>query len=61
MELLVLSNSSVPEDCDINVTLALHSHWIYVSFGNCVVNVRQYLSFFIGLLSIFSWLCAQLP
>jgi hypothetical protein len=54
-----LSNDS--EDCDINATLAIHSHWIYVSFGDCVVNSRQYLSFFIGLLSILSWICAQLP
>ncbi len=48
-------------DCDLNATIALHSHWIYISFGDCVVNVRQYIAVAIGILSILCWLVALIP
>ena len=52
-------NSS--SDCDLNATLALHSRWIYEHFGDCVVEVRQYFAFIIGLLSLVCWIIAQFP
>lgn len=47
--------------CDVNATLALHSHWILMVFGDCVMNLRQYISFVIGLLSLVCWIFAQFP
>lgn len=56
----LLSNSS-REDCDLNATAELHSRWIYDSFGDCVVNIRQYFAFAVGLISIICWIFAQFP
>ena len=48
-------------DCSIEAATYLHSKWIYLYFGECVVNLRQYFAFFIGLSSIAFWICAQWP
>ena len=58
-ELYEMSNNS--GDCDLNATMALHSTWIYKSFGDCVVEVRQYIAFLVGLLSLVFWIFAQFP
>ena len=55
---LVNSNSV---DCDFNATVMLHSHWMYEVFGDCVVNVRQYIAFLVGLVSLLLEIVAQLP
>ena len=56
----MLNHSSDP-DCDVNATIALHSYWIYTSFGDCIVNVRQCFSFIVGILSIICWVVATVP
>ena len=54
-------NTNISSDCDVNATLALHSQWIYEYFGDCVVEVKQYIAFGIGMLSILFWIFAQFP
>ena len=51
----------VSGDCDLNATMALHSTWIYEAFGDCVVEVRQYIAFLVGLISLVCWIFAQFP
>ena len=50
-----LNSSWTGEECDVNST------WIFMSFGDCVINARQYVSFSVGLISLLSWMCAQIP
>ena len=48
-------------ECPPELTAAMHSDWVYKYFGECVMNVRQWFAFIIGMLSIVCWLVAQVP
>ena len=58
-DVFIQTNSS--NDCDVNATIALHSQWIYEYFGDCVVEMRQYFAFSVGILSIVCWIFALFP
>ena len=47
--------------CPPDLTAAMHSAWVFKYFGECVVNLRQWFAFVIGMLSIAFWLVAQVP
>ena len=55
------SNHTSMVYCPPDLTAAMHSAWIYKYFGECVMNVRQWFAFVIGMLSIAFWLVAQVP
>jgi hypothetical protein len=48
-------------ECPPELTAAMHSAWVFKYFGECVMNVRQWFAFVIGMLSIACWLVAQVP
>ena len=48
-------------ECPPELTAAMHSDWVYKYFGECVMNLRQWFAFVIGMLSIACWLVAQVP
>ena len=53
------SNTSDTVHCPSVLTEAMHSAWIFKYFGECVLNMRQWFAFIIGMLSIACWLVAQ--
>ena len=55
------TNLSSSSECNINATISLHSLWIYQLFGDCVVELKQYFAFVIGVTSILLWICVLWP
>ena len=55
------SNLTEAEHCPRNLTDPFHSGWVYLVFGECIINVRRWFAFWIGLSSILCWLIAQVP
>ena len=47
--------------CPPELAAAMHSEWVYKYFGECVMNLRQWFAFIVGMLSIACWLVAQVP
>ena len=54
-------NYTDAKPCVPHLMAAMHSHWVYEHLGECVMNVRQWFAFIIGMLSIAFWLVAQVP
>jgi len=48
-------------DCSIELAARIRAEWTYQYFGQCVINQRQYVAFFIGLSSTFFGIIAQWP
>ena len=55
------SNGTAVFHCPPDLNAAMHSAWVFKYFRECVMNVRQWFAFVIGMLSIVSWLFAQVP
>ncbi|XP_064385240.1 lysosomal amino acid transporter 1 homolog [Halichondria panicea] len=58
---LQINETNLSSSCPSNVTDPQTSGWVFVVFGECVVNLRQWFAFWIGLSSILFWLVAQVP
>ena len=56
-----VNNETAIFHCPPDLTAAMHSAWVFKYFGECVMNVRQWFAFVIGMLSIACWLFAQVP
>ncbi len=61
LQWLQVNATNLSSSCPNNVTDPQNSGWVFVVFGECIVNLRQWFAFWIGLSSILFWLVAQVP